>query len=851
VRGEPGLGKTALFDRVAADADGAAVLRVRGVEAEHGLAFAALHQLLRPVLPLAADLPEPQRDALEHSLALSPGPAADRLAIGAATLGLLAAAASELPVVCLVDDANWLDAQSADALVFAARRLGPERVAMLFAVRPAVPEFAPPGVEVLELGRLGPDDARRLLAREAGTAVSPDVARRLADAAAGNPLALQHLASALTVGQLAGRDELPHPLPTADVLARAFLAQVLHLSTEARETLLRAAAADTQALLVIERSSLPDAAGGRLDEAERAGLVSIRDGRFQFSHPLVRSAIYQAASPDDRRAAHRVLADALQEPRYRDRRALHLAEAATGPDEDVASELEWAAARFADRSGCEAEMVVLERAADLSVDEGAGRRRRVAAAEAAWRAGSPDRALRALERVGDTAADPVSAARVTRLRALAALRDGDLELPDAELEAAAGRVAGADPGLAAGLLIDAAGGEATDRAAELAARARDLAPAGSEAELRACVALATALRRAGREDEAQVPSEAAAAILEANPQAAHDPDVLLAVAQSAADPAVAAHLVQRAVAAARRGGALMVLPEGLLASAGHAWDAGRWTDAEAQLGEAARLAADTGQGRLGRRIDAARARLAASLGRREECERLAVALEPVHRAAALGLLELAVGDASAAVERLEPALLEAGVGEEVLADLAEARARTGDIAGARALVERSKGAAPAAPAEVLTAPAQELDDRFAGVVARVDDPFCRARVLLAYGIRLRREGRRVECREPLQEAARRFDALGAAPWAEQARRELRASGERVRRRSDRSAVDELTAQELEVATMIAGGDSYQQAAAKLVVSPRTVDYHLQKVYRKLGCTRRDLAERLRALDPPT
>ena len=844
------MGKTALLDRVAGHADGAAVLRVRGVEAEHALAFAALHQLLRPVLPLAADLPEPQREALEHALAVSPGPAADRLAIGAATLGLLAAAAAELPVVCLVDDVNWLDAASAEALVFAARRLGPERVAVVFAVRPSVPEFAPPGVEVLELQRLGADDARELLAREAGTEVSAEVAGKLAAAAAGNPLALRHLASALTAGQLAGRDALPHPLPTADVLARAFLAQVLQLSTGARETLLRAAAADTQALLVIERSAVHDAGGGQLDEAERAGLVSIRDGRFQFAHPLVRSAIYQAAAAEDRRAAHRLLADALQEPRYRDRRALHLAEAATGPDEHVASELEWAAARFAERSGCEAELVVLERAADLSADEDAGRRRRIAAAEAAWRAGSPDRALQALERVGDTGGDPVAAARIARLRALAELRDGDPRMPCAELEAAAGSIAGEDPELAAELLIDAAGGSDGDRAVALAARARKLAPEGGEAELRACVALATALRDAGRDAEAADPSERAAAILEANPQAAHDPDVLLAVAESASDPAVAAHLVERAVATARRRGALMVLPAALLASAGHARDAGRWTDAEALLGEAARLAADTGQGRLGRRIDVAWARLAASLGRREECERLAADLAAGDRAAVLGLLELAVGDASAAVERLEPALLDANPGADVLADLAEARARAGDVAGAQALLERIAGRTAAGPAEVLVAPADELDARFADAVASVDDPFRRARLLVAYGIRLRREGRRVECREPLQEAARRFDALGASPWAEQARRELRASGERVRRRGDASVVDDLTAQELEVATMIAGGDSYQQAAAKLVVSPRTVDYHLQKVYRKLGCTRRDLAERLRALDPP-
>ena len=170
------MGKTALLDRIAVHADGAAVLQVRGVEAEHALAFASLHQLLRPVLPLAADLPEPQRKALEHALAVSPGPAADRLAIGAATLGLLAAAAAELPVVCLLDDANWLDEASAEALVFAARRLGPERVAVVFALRPSVSEFAPPGVEVLELERLGATDARELLAREAGTEVSAEVA---------------------------------------------------------------------------------------------------------------------------------------------------------------------------------------------------------------------------------------------------------------------------------------------------------------------------------------------------------------------------------------------------------------------------------------------------------------------------------------------------------------------------------------------------------------------------------------------------------------------------------------------------------------------------------------------------
>lgn len=849
VRGEPGLGKSTLLDAIAGRLDGDTVLRVRGVEAEHRLDFAALHQLLRPVLPLAAALPEPQRAALEQALAVAPSVAVDRLAIGAATLGLLAAAATQRTVVCLVDDAHWLDASFAEALVFAARRLGPERVAMIFTTAPAMQGFAPPDVEVYELERLGAEDARALLAAAAGVEVSGDVAGRLADAAAGNPLALRYLAGALTSGQLAGRDALPHPLPTADLLARAFLAQVLDLSTEARGTLLRAAAADTQALLVIERSAAPDAAGGRLDEAERAGLVSIRDGRFQFSHPLVRSAIYQTAAAEDRRAAHRLLADALQEPRYRDRRALHLAEAATGPDEHVASELEWAAGRFAERSGHEAAMVVLERAADLSVDEGSARRRRLMAAEAAWRAGDPDRALRDLDRLDDAGDDAEVSARAEYLRALSELRDGDPAVPRARLEGAAATVEGASPELAATLLIAAAGAAAGDDRVRLAEHARELAPEGGEAELRACVVLATALRDRGRMDDAREPAGRAAEILDANSQTATDPEVLLAVAESAAEPAVAVHLVERATTVARRRGALMALPEVLLASASHARDAGRWIDAEALLAEAQALAASTGQVRLGVRIAVARARLAASLGRREECEELAADLPEPERSSVLGSLELAFGDATAAAERLEAALL-GSPGTEALAHLAEARARSGDVAGAAGLLERTGVAGSAGPAAVLTAPPDGLDARFAEAVERVDDPFRRARLLLAYGIRLRREGRRVECREPLQEAARRFDAVGAAPWAEQARRELRASGERVRRRGDASLLDDLTAQELEVATMIAGGDSYQEAAAKLVVSPRTVDYHLQKVYRKLGCTRRDLAERLRALDPP-
>ena len=268
----------------------------------------------------------------------------------------------------------------------------------------------------------------------------------------------------------------------------------------------------------------------------------------------MRSAIYQAASAEDRRAAHRLLADALQEPRYRDRRALHLAEAATGPDEHVASELEWAAARFAERSGCEAELVVLERAADLSADEHAGRRRRIAGggggvARRVARPGAPGAGAggRRGRRSGCGRSNGQAA------RAVAELRDGDPRMPCAELEAAAGSIAGEDPELAAELLIDAAGGSDGDRAVALAARARGLAPEGGEAELRACVALATVLRDSGRDVEAADPSERAAAILDANPQAAHDPDVLLAVAESASDPAVAAHLVERAVAAARGG----------------------------------------------------------------------------------------------------------------------------------------------------------------------------------------------------------------------------------------------------------------------------------------------------------
>src|SRR5262245_36660512 len=397
LRGEAGIGKSALLADAAERAEGATVLAARGVESEAELPFAGLAELLRPVVHLLDSLPGRQAEALRGALALGPPAAGDRFAVAAATLGLLAAAAEEaLPLLVLVDDAHWLDRSSLEALLFAPRRTEAEGIAFLLAARPGEPR-TPSDFEELTLGGLDRESAQRLLSA-AAPALAPGVAERLVEGTGGNPIALSEVTGLLSAAQLAGEEPLPEPLPAADAADRAFRRTVEALAPAARTAALVAAAAGAAPVAAVASAS--STLGGDLEAAEAAGLVAVADGIVDFAHPLARAAAYASAPAADRRAAHRALADAVGG----DRRAWHLAESLFGPDEEVALALEQAGAEAEGRAGYAAAAAAFERAAQASADPAAAAARLLRAGDAASRAGRPAQALRALDDAEERAA---------------------------------------------------------------------------------------------------------------------------------------------------------------------------------------------------------------------------------------------------------------------------------------------------------------------------------------------------------------------------------------------------------------------------------------------------------------
>ncbi|HET9763720.1 MAG TPA: BREX system ATP-binding domain-containing protein [Casimicrobiaceae bacterium] len=393
VRGAPGIGKTALLSYAAQRAADSLVLRTAGLEAESDLAFAGLHGLLRPVMDKLGELPDTQSAALAGALGLAHSPSTDRFLVSAATLSLIAAAAEDRPLVCVIDDAQWLDAASADALLFAARRLRAEPVAMLFGAREGeARRFPAPGLDDLVLTGLATNVAGDLLRISAPRAAASTRTWLLAQAA-GNPLALLELPNGLSEDQLEGRASLPEVIPLTARLQSAFARRAESLSADTRAALLIAAIDDVgDAATVLSAATAAGLHEAALDAAERSGLVSVTAGRITFLHPLVRSALHEAATLSERRHAHWALAAVLGGEQQRDRRVWHQALAALTPDELVAGELEASAERARARAAHASAATACVRSAELSVEDTDRIRRLAAAADAAWAAGDPDRA---------------------------------------------------------------------------------------------------------------------------------------------------------------------------------------------------------------------------------------------------------------------------------------------------------------------------------------------------------------------------------------------------------------------------------------------------------------------------
>ena len=428
IRGEPGVGKTALLEYAAEHAAGLRVLRGTGVQSEVTLPFAALHQLLYPVLDQLPALPAPQSAALGAAFGLTPGRSDDPFLVAVAVLTLVSEVSAGEGLLCLIDDAQWLDGPSADALMFVARRLDAEGVVLLFGARDDDQRnFAAAGLPELRLAGLEPVAAAALL-HETAPGLAERVRDQLVTRTTGNPLALLELPAMLTAAQRAGIAALPEPLPLGRSVERIFAERVSQLSPAAQHLLLVGSAEETGDLATVLRAAAAQGSGpDALEEAERAGLISVQNGRLQFRHPLVRSAVYQHATFSSRQDVHRDLAKILGGTEDVDRRAWHLAAAAVEPNESVAAELENSADRARRRSGAGAAADALERSAQLTSDRGERGRRLTAAAQDAWLAGQRDRAATMLATAEQLVEDPAQRARVMQLGGLFELRRG---MPD-------------------------------------------------------------------------------------------------------------------------------------------------------------------------------------------------------------------------------------------------------------------------------------------------------------------------------------------------------------------------------------------------------------------------------------
>jgi DNA-binding CsgD family transcriptional regulator len=865
VRGEAGVGKTALLRYVAGQASGCRIIRVAGVESEMELAFAGLHQLCAPMLDGVDRVPGPQRDALRVAFGLREGAAPERFLVALAVLSLLAEAAEAEPLVCLVDDAQWLDRASAQTLTFVARRLLAERIAMVFAVREPedADEFS--GLPELVVRGLPDDDARWLLASALPGRLDERVRDRIVAETRGNPLALLELPRGVSAAELAGGFGLPDARPLASRLEAAFVQRVRALPPETQRLLLLAAAEPVGDVSLLWRAA--ERVGIGVDAgrpAEDAALIELGI-RVRFRHPLVRSAAYRAADFRDREEVHRALAEAIDPDTDPDRRAWHRAQAARMPDEAVADELERSAGRAQARGGAAAAAAFLARAAELTPDPARRGERAVGAAQAKFEAAASDAALELLAIAELAPLDELQRARLERLRAeiaFARTRGGDAPalLLDAArrlepLDAAMARETHLES-MAAAMFAGRLGDGPGVREAAGAARA---APAASEPP-RAIDLLVDGLatRFTAGYTAAVAPLRTALdAFLRVDEPTARDVRWLwlaCRLAQDLWDDDLWSVLATRGVRVARDTGALSVLPIAITYRASLHVHAGTFDAASSLIEEADAITRATEIAPL----KYAALMLAAWRGNETDGRALIEdgRLEATARGEGMGLgvIEWATALMHNARGRYTEALAAAQRGCEhddvglfawSLVELIEAGARSGATDASSAALERLSERTRASgtdwalgieagsrallsdghAAETLHREAVERLARTRGVVHL-------ARAQLRYGEWLRRESRRVDAREQLRAAHDCFHRIGAEAFAERARRELLATGENVVRRTVFTR-DLLTAQEAQIARMASERQTNPEIGAKLFISPRTVEYHLRKVYTKL------------------
>jgi DNA-binding CsgD family transcriptional regulator/tetratricopeptide (TPR) repeat protein len=887
LRGEPGVGKTALVEYALESARGMTVLRAHGLESEAQLAFSGLAELLAPVLDRLKKVALAQSAALRGALGLGPATAVDRFIVFVAALSLLATVAEEQALLAVIDDWHWLDEASQAAVLFVARRLDREGIAVILASRDTDAASAGDApLEHLEIRGLPPEACLALLRDLAKSPIAETVAEQLCAATGGNPLAIREIAAQLTPDQLAGEAPLGGHLPAAAHVEASFLARIDRLPTETQQALLVAAASFGATSTIVEACRLLDVSTGAFDPAEEAGLIDRRDGRTTFSHPLLRSAVYNSAVGSVRARVHAALAEALRLQLPDDgheagpaleRRAWQLAAGATRPDESIAGLVERAAQTARARGAFGAATAGYERAARLTVGRERRAERLVDAAECAQLAGTAEASRELLSTALALSADDRLSGRIHYLRGQVELLQGRCGDACDILESEGTRAERWDEALAALMLADAALASGTlgrlDRAEPLARRAHQLGQrAGGTAAVVGDLTLAGVLVATGKPEEG-----AELALRHADAVGDGPAPIVMQVipqvfgALERYDEATT--LLDGLIDSARALSAPSLLVPALSIRADVGYRTGDWIAARVDSAEGLRLARET-NGNVLYALNYA-GQIEAGLGLEHPCrehlgEMIAVGeslgLESVlsYGHAFLGRLALGLGLVDEAVHELEEtARLVAlhGMREpnwiQQTPDLVEAYVRSGRTGDATTVVDafttranethRPWALATAARCRALVTDDSSFADEFEEALILHDatpSPFERARTDLCYGERLRRSRRRRLARDHLRTACETFDRLGARGWAARAAAELAASGEQVRRR-DSSDVRDLTPHELQLALLVSRGATNKEASAALFISPKTVEAHLHRIYVKLGLrSRTELAHHL-------
>ena len=876
VRGEAGIGKTALLGYAAERAEGCRVLQVVGVESEMELPFAGLHQLCAPLLAGLDRLPPPQRDALGTAFGLTSGARPDRFLVGLAVLSLLADGAEERPLLCLIDDAQWLDQSSLQVLAFVARRLEAESIVLVFAMRESGELDPLAGLPELQLEGLTDAQARELLASVVSGPLDERVGERIIAETHGNPLALLELPHG-SPADLAGGFAPGAALPLSGRIEESFRERVERLPAESQRLLLVGAAEPIGDPTLLWRAAArldlgPEAVG----PAEAAGLLTL-GARVIFRHPLLRSAIYRAASPEERRSAHQALAAATDPELDPDRRAWHRAQAAIAPDENVAAELEHSADRARARGGLPAAAAFLEQAARLTPDPAHRAGRELNAAQVKYEAGAPTVALKLLAASEDDGPlDKLQRARLERLRAQLAFASRRGSDAPPLLLAAAKRLEPLDAGLARETFLEAlaaaifagrlGGGCGV---VEVAEAARGAPPAPQPA--RPIDLLLDGLASRFTEGYAASVLPLKQALEAVSRDEGHDEDdihwlwLACRIAPDLWEDETWHELATRQLRVARDAGALSVLPLAATYRAGAHVHAGEFAAAAALIEEADAITEATGNAPLGYTSLV----LAAWRGREAE----ALELIDASREDAAGRGEgraITLADYATAVlynglANYEVALAAARRASEhddlglfawALIELVEAATRSREPRLAadalELLAERTRLAGTdwalgvEARSRALLSEGEGAEDLYVEATERLGR--CRIRVHLArahlvYGEWLRRENRRVDARESLRTAHDLFSTMGAEAFAERAARELLATGEKARKRTADTR-GQLTAQETQIAELAREGHSNPEIGAQLFISPRTVEYHLHKVFTKLDISSRNELQRV-------